>query len=99
MKYIEGVTLYDYLNRQANKRIGLGFVEKATNQFIYEKIETLIYKWHDLNFAHCDLNSKNIIIDDDVKVYFIDPYFCKDINKFNEDLKVLHFHKKELISK
>lgn len=64
MKYIKGKT-YDQIRRDLTFR---------EHEYVLEQINKLIRIWENLGFYHGDISDGNILITDDRKVYFIDPY-------------------------
>ena len=87
MRYIKGITLlkFEKYNQDNPKLI----------HSILIKINNLIKKWHSLKLYHGDLGDDNILITEDNKVYFIDPYFNNHRN-YNNDLIYQNFLKQYL---
>lgn len=64
MKYINGKT-YDVLRKHLSLK---------EHEYILDQINNLIKVWENLGFAHDDISDGNILITENLKVYFIDPY-------------------------
>lgn len=77
MKYIEGATLRTYKDTYSKKIYN-----------IFYNIGKKLRTWHNLNYWHTDLSSRNILIDKKENVYFIDPRYRNHIKSYDDKIKL-----------
>lgn len=85
MKYIKGKELKKVFSE----------LPKHKKEKVIENIEDLIGKWHSKGEAHMDLIGRNILVDKNLNVYFIDPSPVPKTIKddFEDDWDALDFIK------
>lgn len=73
--YIEGKSLWEIYNSQSRKYL----------LDIINKVIKILDKWHKLGFNHGDINSRNIMVSENEKIYLIDPSLDPNVEDENNE--------------
>jgi tRNA A-37 threonylcarbamoyl transferase component Bud32 len=80
MEWIDAKTLAELLDSD---------IHPGKLSIVFRKINRLVDYWHDENIAHGDLHKKNILINEDLNPYFIDPII--NSKQFEDDRYIISY--------